>query len=86
MCFNIIFISKVLVGIATNYGLDGPGSILVSTRFLSCPQHPTRVWDPPFAPPNVYRGHAALSSAEVMNSGAIPPLHYVSSWHNGLIL
>jgi len=32
------------VGIATDYGLDGPGSNPVETRFSASPDRP---WDPP---------------------------------------
>ena len=35
---------RSLVGIATDYGLDGPGSIPVGTRFSARPDRP---WGPP---------------------------------------
>jgi hypothetical protein len=47
---------RVGVGIVMGYGLDGPGSIPGSTRFVSSPQHPDRLWGPPSLLFNGYRG------------------------------
>jgi hypothetical protein len=38
------------VDIATDYGLEGRGSIPGSARFFSTPQRPDRLWDPPSYP------------------------------------
>jgi hypothetical protein len=35
------------VGIATGYGLDGPGLIPGSVKYFSSPDRPDRLWDPP---------------------------------------
>ena len=40
------------VGIATDYGLDGPGSNPEETRFSACPDQP---WGPPILLYNGYR-------------------------------
>jgi hypothetical protein len=45
------------IGIATGYGLDGPGSISGSARFFCSPQRPERLWGPPSLPLN---GHPRL--------------------------
>jgi hypothetical protein len=37
------------VGLATDYGLDGPGSIIGSAKHFSSSQHPDRFWGP-FSP------------------------------------
>jgi hypothetical protein len=84
------------IGIATGYGLGGPGSIPSSERFLSSSQHPDRHWG--FTQPLVQwvlgtvspgvkrQGHEAdyspASSAEVKKGGAIIPLPHTSSWHS----
>jgi hypothetical protein len=44
------------VGIATGYGLDGPGSIPGNARFFSSPQRPDRLWHPASLLSNGYRG------------------------------
>jgi hypothetical protein len=75
--------------IKTDYGLDGLGSILLSTASrpnLSPKQPPiqlilgaisTRVkW------PELEADPSHPSSAEVKNAGAIPPLPHMSSWHS----
>jgi hypothetical protein len=43
------------VGIATGYGLDGPGSIPRSGRYFISPQRPERLWGLPNLQYNVYR-------------------------------
>jgi hypothetical protein len=35
------------VGIATGYGLDGPGAVPGGARFFSSPQCPDQLWGPP---------------------------------------
>jgi hypothetical protein len=73
--------------------MNGPGSISGSARFFSFPQRADRLWGPPSLISNacVKRGvkqqgrevdHSPLSSAEVKNGGAIPPLLHMSSWHS----
>jgi hypothetical protein len=45
------------VGIATDYELDGPGSIPPgSAKLSSSPQRPDRLWGPPSLLSNGYRG------------------------------
>jgi hypothetical protein len=87
------------VGIATSYGLDGPGSIPGSVRFFSSPQRPDRLWGPPSLLSNGYRGsfpgvkrqrreadQSPPSSAEVKKGGAIHPLPHMSSWHSTYLI
>jgi hypothetical protein len=65
-------------------------------RFSSSPWHPDLLWDP--LQPTIRRvpgrtslevkrperetGHSPVTSDEVKNSGAIPPLTHTSSWHS----
>jgi hypothetical protein len=44
------------VGVATGYGLDGPGSIPSRVKIYFSPQHPDRLWDPPSLLSNGYGG------------------------------
>jgi hypothetical protein len=77
------------VDVATDYGLDGRGSIPDrGKRFVCAPQSPDRLWGPPNLSSG-YRGVKLLgreadyslpSSAEVKNGGAIPPFPSTSSW------
>jgi len=73
---NCVCGSGSLVGIATDYDLDGPGSNPVGTRFSA---HPERPWCPPSLLYNVYQvfpggkvrpgraaDHSPPSSAAVM--------------------
>jgi hypothetical protein len=83
------------VGIVTDYGLDGWGSnpgrgkiIPFSTlsRLVLQPTQPTIQWVPGVISLGVKQlGCEAVqsppSSAEVKNSGAIPPFPDTSSWH-----
>jgi hypothetical protein len=80
----------LVVGIATGYGLEFPGSIPGMANFFSSPEisdGPHVQWIPETISLGVKRpGHEANysppSSAEVKNSGAIPPLPHMSSWHS----
>jgi hypothetical protein len=78
------------VGIATDYGLDGRGSIYGSDkRFLSTPQRRERLWGPPASSlmgtgvsfsgvkrPRIEADYSPPSTAEAKNGRAIPPLPY----------
>jgi hypothetical protein len=67
------------VGIATGYGMDDQGSIPgKGKRFFSSPQCPHRLR------PGRETDHSPPISAEVENSGPIPPLPHASSWHGAL--
>jgi hypothetical protein len=83
------------IGIVPGYGLDdwglipGKGKIFLFSSL-------NWLWGPPSLLPNGYWGlfprgvkqqgreadHSPPSSAKVKNSGAIPPLPNMSSWHN----
>jgi hypothetical protein len=52
----IIRSRDISVGIAADYGLDGPVSIPGSARFFSSPQRPERFWGPPRLLSNGHRG------------------------------
>jgi hypothetical protein len=72
------------VGIATGYGLHGPGSIPGRVSFLSYSRRPDH---PEVGSTGVKRqrresDHSPPSSAEVKKAGAIPPLPHASSWLN----
>jgi hypothetical protein len=77
------------------HGLDGLGSIAGMPRFFSSLQYPDRLWGPPsllssgtgddslrVKRPGREADHSLPSSGEIKNSGAIPPLPHVSSWHS----
>jgi hypothetical protein len=83
------------IGKTTGYGLVVQGSIPDSSRrFLSTPQCPDRLRDPPrllfngyqrLFPPEVTRlkrgtDQSPPSSVEIRNNEAIPQLHHMSSW------
>jgi hypothetical protein len=84
------------VDIATGYGLDGQGSVLGRDKFLLFstalipnlrPTQPAIQWEPGTLSlginwPGRGADHSLLTSAEVKNSGAIPPLTPMSSWNN----
>jgi hypothetical protein len=82
------------VGVATGYGLDGPGSIpgsatLFSTVFRPTlePTQPLIQWVQGALSPGVKRqgreaDRSPPSSAEVKKGGATPPLPNMSSWHS----
>jgi hypothetical protein len=80
------------VGIAKDYGLDGPGSIPGSAIFFFSPQRPDRPRPhiqlvPGALSPGVKRqgreaDHSPPSSADVKKGGPIPPLPHISSWHS----
>jgi hypothetical protein len=83
------------VNIEMGCWLDGRVSIPGSgKRFYSTPQRPDRLWAHPSTSPMGTGGsfpggkaagreadHSPLSSAEVKNGGAVPPLPHTSSWH-----
>jgi hypothetical protein len=52
---NYVGVGIAQVSITMGYGLDGPGSIPGSVRFLSSPQRPDRLWGPPSLLSNGYR-------------------------------
>jgi hypothetical protein len=56
LAFSRLFLKlpNISVGIATDYGLDDPGSIPGSTRFFSSPQRPDRLWSTSIHLPNGY--------------------------------
>jgi hypothetical protein len=74
---------------ATACGLDDPGSITDSARFVSSPQYPDRLCGvhPAFCPmgtgaasPGVKRkgreaDHSPRTIVEIKNGGVVPPLH-----------
>jgi hypothetical protein len=77
------------VGIAAGYRLLGQGLIPGrDKRFFSSPQHPYQLWGPPhffiqwvqrlfpweLSGQGVEADHSSPSSAEVKNSGVVPPL------------
>jgi hypothetical protein len=74
------------------YGVGESGSNpRRGTRFFSSPHHPDRLWSPPslltngsvslgVRRPGREADRSLLSSAEVKNGGAIPPLPHTSSW------
>jgi hypothetical protein len=80
------------VGIATDCGLDGRGSILGrSKQFFSTPQCPARLWDPPgllydgywgFSPgverPGREADNSPLSSAESWSCTSTPPYVFMT--------
>jgi hypothetical protein len=83
------------VGIPTDYGLDGLGSIPGSVRFsllhsvqTDSGAHPasypvgTVGSFPGLKRPGREVDRSPLSSAEVKKGGAIPPLPNMSSWHS----
>jgi hypothetical protein len=81
MCYHAIIFRASLVGIGTDYGLDGQGSIFgTGKRFFSSPQCSDRLWGPPGAlfPEQKWSvceaGYSSPSSTEVNNDGVIPPL------------
>jgi hypothetical protein len=65
-CISIIVDLGILdssVGIATAYGLGGPGSIADRTRLFSTSQRPDRLQGPPSLLSNGYRGHFSGAKA-----------------------
>jgi hypothetical protein len=84
------------VAIAVGYGLDGRGSISDrGKRFLSSPQRPDRLWDPPSLlsncslggkAPGIWSYHSPSSSVEVKNGAAILPLPDMSSWRDAWLI
>jgi hypothetical protein len=76
------------VGIVTDYGLNGRGSIPYRVEiFVSFPLHPGGFWGPPSLQSDYYRGffsrgeadHSVPSTAEVKNGGAVPSLSHMST-------
>jgi hypothetical protein len=69
------------VGIATKYGLDGPGSIPGSAfRPSLWPTQPPIQYAPGVERQGCGADHSPPSSAEVRNGGTIPSLPHMSSW------
>ena len=62
------------VGIATRFGLDGPGSNSGGNKiFRTCP-------DPPWGPPNLlYKGYRFLPGVKRPGRGVDHPSHLASS-------
>jgi hypothetical protein len=66
------------VGIATCYGLDGPGSIPASAKLFSTASRPTLgLTQPPLCKCAPGALHSPASSAKVKKGGATPPLPHV---------
>jgi hypothetical protein len=92
--FNVCIYKKkrryISVGIAMGYRLDGRGSIPGRGKISFSsgrPTHPSIQWVPGAISLRVYRpgreaDHSLPSSAEVKNSGVIPPLPRTTSWHS----
>jgi hypothetical protein len=91
LCGVINTISRdSLVCIATGYGLDDLGSVPGKGRkFVSSELQPTQPliqWVPWALSLGVKLPERETDhTAEVTNGGAIPPLHYTSSWLDGKI-
>jgi hypothetical protein len=83
------------VSIATGYGLDGPGSINGIANFFSSLQRPDSsspytMGDGGDFPGSKAAGawiwpHTSISSADVKNGGAMPPLPQMYSWCGTLL-
>jgi hypothetical protein len=88
--------SPILIGIATDYGLDGPGSILgksnrhfvfsTASSQARGPTQPPIQWVEGAIFPRVKlqkreADHSPPPSVEVKKSGTIPPHPPMSSWH-----
>jgi hypothetical protein len=68
------------------YMLDGWGLIFVRGKGFFSSQHPAHSSSYPMGTVGTFPGHEAEHSsppsAEVTNSGAIPPLPHMPSWHS----